>query len=206
MLQNKLVLVCLFSLFGSLCLPDPFVNASDVHGKFAVRGAGAGSCQQLLAGVKETDEKGKREVVIHYMSWIDGYLSYINRVEKNTFDVVPLAQSQDVLAVVVSQCGSQPNALVETVLLQVIVGFSKAKVQNESPFVTIKAGELAGNMRKETLVAIQSQLIEHKLLKGKADGEFGKNSIKALKDFQKSVNLPETGYPDVNTIIKLLLS
>lgn len=198
-----LPVTALLIVLGLLGTPS---EAADGKGKFAVRGVGAGSCSQLLSMLNQKEEQARREAVLLNMSWIDGYLSYINRVEKNTFDIMPLPQAKEVLTVVVNQCAANKDTLVETMLLQVVAGFNKAKVQSESPLVKISSGSVEGSLRKETLVAIQNKLIDRKLLKGKADGEYNDSCKKAIMAFQKSVKLEETGYPDVNTIIKLLLS
>ena len=192
---------------GILALPSHHgVQAADAKGKFAVRGVGSFACSQLAAALNSKDDKVKRESVLLFMSWIDGYLSHVNRGEPSSFDIVPFVQTQDMLAVVLTQCQTSQDALVETVTLRTAGALGVARVHNDSPVVTVHVGKLEGSLRKETVVAIQNKLIERKLLKGSANGEFNDTSRKALAAFQESVKLNGTGFPDVDTIIRLLLS
>lgn len=197
-----------FALLAGI-LAGPFqgeASAADAKGNFAVRGVGSLTCPQLVSSLTAKDEQAKRESILLYISWIDGYLSHVNRGESATFDIVPFVQTQDMLAVVLTQCQTRQDVLVETVLLQTLGALAPARVHTDSPVVAVRVGKREGNLRKETILAIQKKLIERKLLKGSANGEFNDASRKALTAFQKSVKLDGTGFPDVDTIIRLLLS
>jgi peptidoglycan hydrolase-like protein with peptidoglycan-binding domain len=54
-----------------------------------------------------------------------------------------------------------------------------------------------------TAADVQKILINLGYLSGKADGKIGKQSIGALKKFQKETGLPETGKIDPETIGRL---
>jgi hypothetical protein len=192
---------------GILALPSHYgPQAEDTKEKFAVRDVGTLACSQLIAALNSKDDEARRESVLLFVSWIDDYLSHINRGEPSSFDIVPFVQTQDMLAVVLTQCQTTQDALVETVVLQTAGALGQARVHNDSPVVTVHVGKLEGSLRKETVVAIQNKLIERKLIKGSANGEFNDTSRKALAAFQESVKLNGTGFPDVDTIIRLLLS
>jgi peptidoglycan hydrolase-like protein with peptidoglycan-binding domain len=76
---------------------------------------------------------------------------------------------------------------------------------HESPVGEARAGDRAVPIRKATLVAVQNTLVRNKLMKEPADGNFGNSTEMALKAFQKSQNLPETGLPDPATVVRLLV-
>jgi len=192
-----LTLVCTFNPMAS--------QAADGEGKYAVRGAGSTPCRQLAAAIDSKDANVRRDAVLLYASWLNGYLSYVNRVEKETYDIVPLTDSAHLLAVVVGQCRQNPDALVETVSAQVIAVLAKAKIAAESPLVELKVGDQKGNFRQATLMALQEKLIEKRYLKGKADGFFGGQSQQALRAFQKAKKLRESGFPDTETLMRALL-
>ncbi len=179
--------------------------AADASGKYAVRGVGASKCSQLVSAIESKDQNVRRDAVGLYSSWLNGYMSYINRVEKETYDIVPLTDSAHLLAVVLGQCRNNPDALVETIASQVMAVLAKAKIEAESPIVALSVGDQKGNFRRSTLIAMQEKLINLKQFKGKPDGEFGASSQKALVAFQKSEKLKETGFPDTDTLMRLLL-
>lgn len=179
--------------------------AADADGKYSVRGVGAGKCATLVSYIDSKDQAVQREAFSLYISWLDGYLSHLNRTEQNTYDASPFMQGGEFLAILSGQCRNNPDELIDTMALQVLNAMAKAKVQKESPVVEIKVGDKKGNFRKETIVLIQKKLIELKMLQGKADGEFGQTSQNAVKSFQKSVKQPESGFPDVDTVLQLTL-
>ena len=93
-----------------------------------------------------------------YASWLNGYLSYINRIEKETYDIIPLADSTHLLAVIVGQCRSNADALVESISAQTVGALSKARITSESPLVALTVDNQKGSFRKATLIALQNKL------------------------------------------------
>jgi hypothetical protein len=189
----------------SLSILPAVAVAADAEGKYAVRGIGSSTCKQLVSALESKDQDLRKDAVLLYTSWLNGYLSYVNRTEKETYDIVPLADGAHLLAVVAGQCRANPDALVESVSAQVIGAMSKARVGAESPLVEISVGDQKGSLRKATIIALQQKLIDLKHLKGAADGDFGAGSQKALRAFQKAEKLKETGFPDTDTLLRALL-
>ncbi len=200
---NRLLLACLMVLV--LTVPPAIVGAADTQGKYAVRGVGSSTGKQLVSAIESKDPNVRKDAVLLYTSWLNGYLSYVNRTEKDTYDIVPFTDGAHLLAVVVGQCRANPDALVESVAAKVIGALSKAKVSAESPIIEVGVADRKGSFRKATIVAVQEKLIAMGLLKGKADGDFGAGSQKALRVFQKAEKLKETGFPDTDTLLRVLL-
>ena len=140
----------------------------------------------MVSSIDSKDQNIRKEAILLYASWLNGYLSYINRIEKETYDIVPLADSTHLLAVIVGQCRSNKDALVESASAQVVGALSKAKISSESPIVALTVGDQKGSFRKATLIDLQNKLIALRHFKGKADGEFGTDSQKALQAFSES--------------------
>lgn len=204
MKNSNLRLIFYVSIAWAL-LATSMTQAADTAGKYAVRGVGASKCSALVSYIDSKDQAVQKEALSLYVSWIDGYLSNVNRSEKNTYEASPFMQGADFLAILSGQCRKNPDALVETLTFQVISALDKVKIQNESPVIEIKVGEKKGNFRKDIVVLMQKKMIDMKLLQGKADGDFGQSSQNALKSFQKTAKLPETGFPDVDTVLQLTL-
>lgn len=179
--------------------------AADKDNKYAVRGVGSSKCSQLVAAIDSKEKGTRKDAVLLYTSWLNGYLTNVNRTEKETYDIVPLTDGGHLLAVILGQCRTKPDVLVEGIAAQVVHVLSKAKVSVESPLIALSVGDQKGNFRKATLVALQEKLIALKHFDGKADGEFGASSQKALRSFQKAEKLKETGFPDTDTLLRALL-
>jgi uncharacterized protein YneF (UPF0154 family) len=138
-------------------------------------------------------------------SWILGYLTASDRLVKDTFDETPVMSPEALTTMIMGVCQKYPDARVETVANTVFNQLAIAKVLRESPVVEARAGNHVVPIRKATLIAVQSTLLKNKLTKEPADGNFGSGTEAALKSFQKSQNLPETGLPDPATVVRLLI-
>jgi hypothetical protein len=181
-------------------------QAADSQGRYAVRGVGALTCHQLVSALDSKDEKIRREAVLLNASWLDGYLSFADRAEKGTFDLIPLTDTTVLLSMVVGQCRQHPESRVEVVSEQIIGHLARARVTEESPMVEVQVEGKKGIFRKATLIALQEALIKKGFLKGKADGTIDGKSQKALRAFQKAEKLKETGFPDAGTLLRALLN
>lgn len=182
---------------GALAMPS--VQAADAKGNYALHGIGALPCGELVTRIKQ--EATSREQLA---AWLLGYISATNRLGAKTYDVLP-AQQVGVLAELVGNvCGTSPRSLVETAAFSVLKTFEALRATAESPLVTASANGKSVALRKASLVAVQESLIQRKLFRAKANGEFGKATEQALRDFQKSEGLAETGLPDLVTMLRLL--
>lgn len=176
-------------------------QAADAKGAFALRGIGAESCQIVTGAIL----KGDASVRVALQNWLLGYISAVNRTQKDTFDAVAV-QDPDALAnMELGICQQHPEQSIEAVSNAVVVQMAPGRLVGESPVMQVSANGQATTLRKDTLVAVQKVLIEAKLLSGKADGAFGKDTTVALQAFQKAQSLPQTGVPDPATIIRALV-
>jgi peptidoglycan hydrolase-like protein with peptidoglycan-binding domain len=64
-----------------------------------------------------------------------------------------------------------------------------------APSATVEPATVWPTAAVDQVKAIQQALIDLKLLKGKADGDAGRATRAAIRDFEKSVGLPQTGQP-----------
>jgi hypothetical protein len=178
--------------------------AADSAQRYAVRGAGAQSCERVLSFFQQKPEQ-KRDAILIYDAWFAGYVTHVNRSSEGTYDISPIVNSTDSLNLLLQQCSKNPKMLVESVVAGILVALSDAKVSEESQLVEVSVGEEKRLYRRETIVKIQQKLIDLKFLKERADGVFGLKSAKALAEFQKEKKIGETGFPDLGTVLNLLL-
>jgi hypothetical protein len=165
-------------------------HAADATGNFAVRGAASASCSAFLAAVDGEDQALRAEAVRTLTIWLGGYLTHANRVSENTFDIVPLASDQDVLAVVSESCRQAPDQPVAIVAHAVMELLASLRVTNLSDIVVV-APDLP--VRAPTVLAVQQRLIDLGFLQGNPDGVFGRNSLAALEAFKSREGLSGQG-------------
>src|SRR5690606_32980564 len=91
------------------------------------------------------------------------------------------------------------------VAFEVLKALAAARVVENAPIVETVSGERKASVRRETLQKIQAQLIRLGHLTGTADGVFGPQTESALRAFQSSQNLPQTGVADAATIVRILI-
>ena len=182
-------------------LATPGVHAADPKGSYALHGIGALSCGELVSRIK--DDTTAREQLA---AWLLGYVSATNRLSAKTYDALPTQQVGVFAELVGSVCGANPRSLVETAAFSVLKALDVARATVESPLVTATVNGKSVVLRKAALVSVQESLIQRKLLKTKATGDFGKATEQALRDFQKAQGLAETGLPDMASMLRLLAS
>ncbi len=174
--------------------------AGDAKGEFALRGIGGQTCEAGLAAIK-ADKARANDLAI----WVAGYVTALNRVSPGTYDLVPLTEITPLVQIVAGLCERNPTRSMEAVLNTVVARLSAARLLNPSPMVEAKVDGKTATVRAATLAAMQSRLIEQKLFKGPADGQFGDKTAAALKKYQKAQALEATGLPDAHTVLRMLV-
>ncbi|MGM0983724.1 MAG: peptidoglycan-binding domain-containing protein [Pseudomonadota bacterium] len=180
----------------------PFsVNAADDEGNYAIRGAGAQTCQAMVEQLEETPE-----LLNAYASWMEGYLTGYNRFLDDTFDVSPVMSAREVAVMVRNICRDSADIRVETALARLINLFMPARVQAASNPVTLSVGDSTLNIRQATLQRLQQALIDRGYEDVEANGRFNDATREAVSDFQEQQGLNATGAPDVDTLVRLLFT
>jgi hypothetical protein len=176
-------------------------EAADSKKVFAVRGIGLETCKAFVASMKDVQAQAVAA------GWIMGYLTAANRVNPDTFDLSPIGalNPTPLLRFLVGACAKQPDQGVERVFSEIVQFLAIARNHAGSPIVQTKSGKNAAEVRAETLIAMQTKLIELGVFKGKADGVYGPKLEASLKAFQKDQKLPETGVADAGTVVRLLI-
>ncbi len=186
------------------CLIPFAAHAADTEGKYAVRGAGAQSCENLASVIDSDDAEQKRDAILVYSSWMSGYVSSLNRVTTSAYEVMPILTESDVLAVLLTQCRRQPEMLVETVAFNIVEELAKAAALTaETPVAELDVDGKTRRFREGTLV-----LVNAKLAAAGFEQDEGTTvpQESALRAYQEKNDLPESGVLDLATLLRLLLS
>lgn len=200
-LKNTASILMALSITTLTCSPS---FAADEKNKFSARGVGGEKCETLVDIIESKDEKQLAKYVPIFIGWIDGYISYINRIEKNTYNAVPFISGPEILALTTQQCKKKPEVRIEETVNNTVSVLAKYKIKKESPAVNVTVEKNSGIYYKETIIEIQNKLNKLGYYKDKSDGTYNENTVKSMKMFQKSQNLTENGFPNIDTLLKLL--
>jgi hypothetical protein len=184
-------------LIAALATSD--AHASDPKGNYIVRGIGARPCSDYMAAVGKTAQD-----VVPYISWMEGYLTGINRLQPQTFDVSPVTEAAIVGQMVRNYCSTQPTLRFETAVAQLMNFFAPYKVPEQSQLVEVTVGDGRAALRQSTLKWMQERLKAQGLFTGTPDGLYGVSTKTALMAFQKANKIPETGVPDARTLVAFI--
>lgn len=185
---------------GLLAIPQHEALAVDAQGQFVLRGIGAQSCGEVSKSI-QADPTRARELA----SWLTGYMSALNRVLKDNYDLVPGTPVEDVYKIVMGICAGNPQSSVETVTGTVLKNLSVARLSAASPMVEARSGDRTVQVRAATLTAMETKLAALGFYKGPADGTFNSKTEKALKKYQEDQKIPVTGVPDTRTVLHMLV-
>ncbi len=185
---------------GLVMLAAGSSRAAAPDGSFAIRGIGSGTCGEL---VKAVDARSPE--VAWFAHWLDGYVTAVNRYRADTFDVAPWPGTRLLLMLVDAHCRGNRDQPLYEVVHQLVVLLGTQRLVDRSEPVEIRVGERRRMLYRAVVRRLQRALIERKLLADRADGIFGPRTRKAVAAFQRKAGLEATGFPDDETLYKLLL-
>ncbi len=186
---------------GLAALLTSTASAADQNGRFAVRGLGSQPCSVLESAVS-----GKKSMEIAFFAnWLAGYITASNRLIGRTFDAIPSEMPSDLIGLVSVVCRQRPTALVETAAAEALGSINKARLQQDTPLVTMTVGDRSLSVRQEAIQLAQTQLVARGLFKGAADGKVSPALYQAIKTYQRQEKLAESGLLDIDVMIRLQL-
>ncbi len=195
----RLVLFLTGVIFFALAVRGQ-TRADDGRGNFAVHGLGAQTCQVFLEELK-----ADKTTPALAESWLMGYVTAVNRIDAETYDALPVLDSNLLLTIVTNICQTNHDTLVEAIASDVLKTLSVARSKRESPILDATNDGRSVHIRVDTLMDVQKRLAQMDYLKTRADGVYDENTMAAISQFQREEKLSVTGIPDAPTIIRLLV-
>lgn len=184
-------------VFGVLVLSLPAV-ASDEAQNFAVKGAGLASCADYIQA-----RQNNSPVFYQFGGWINGYLTGLNQLSPQTYDLAPW-QSSDLLAgVILRNCRENPERRFVETVAAMVTSLKDQRLLTKSPLVEARVGESRIRIYREQLRRAQEKLAENGLYQGEPDGLFDARTEDGLRAYQKAGRLTETGLPDQATLLAM---
>lgn len=189
---------CMAAVAAGLAGPTG-AAAADANGNFALRGYGSRTCQVFNAEFPDAKHSA------NYGSWLMGYVSARNRVESETFDILPLLDGMVLLQAVSTVCKDQPTITVESAANEVIRAIAPLHQRSETSIVVVENDGRKIAIREGMLSALQVRLVELGMYSGPVDGQWTTSLAAAVKTFQMNKNITATGLPDLATLLRALV-
>lgn len=171
-------------------------------GDYAVHGIGAQDCAVLT----QASFKSNPANVAVLASWIMGFVTASNASTRGVFDRTPIQSPIVLTSVVAGVCSKQPKLKIDSAVASVLAFFGPAASVAISAPAEFRNDKYSIVLRAEVAQKVQAALKQKNFYKGPADGKNSPELIAALRAYQKSEKLTETGIPDVDTIIHLIIN
>ncbi len=191
-ISNKLLLCTALILTTQTPL-----QAADKNEIYAIKGAGVSYCSTFVESMKTRDK-----YYFVYGGWIEGYLTGLNQQLTDTFDLTPWQTTELMLRVIEPICQQNPEQQFHKVVKAMAGEFSQQKISESGNYIQLEADK--NLVFQETVIKrIKNTLVEKGFYKGDDNLSWGEPVIAAVKEFQRSQDLEETGLPDQFTLYKL---
>lgn len=174
--------------------------SADSDGNFGTRGVGSDRCGALLERLEQSPE-----IVLPTVSWLMGYVTAVNRLQNDTFDISPILDGAALFELTVATCDANPDITYEGAVFEVLGALSLARVRTQSPVVSMNTDNAATQVRRETLLLVQERLRDLGYSAGVPDGVYGPQTRSAIQAFQAASGLDESGIADPSTLLRLLV-
>jgi len=175
--------------------------SADTNGNYALRGVGSASCNTYTEALENDTTRAQA-----YIAWMAGYITARNRTGAETFDVLPLISGADVAGLMRVVCLQNSDTSFEGAVDAALNLFYPARVKEDSPLLQLEHDGRQISIRVATLAQVQAALSKKGLYSSSIDGAYGPSTRTAIQEFQKSRKLNETGLPDADTLVALLLA
>lgn len=185
--------------FGAFMVVSDGAVAADVDGNFAVRGFGSVSCGEFI----DIADTGEAEPLLAYASWLQGYLTARNQTTEGTFDTLPVYRPQEMLTLLRAICARNGDVLLETAANGAVELFAETRSDVASELLILERDGQEAAVRSAVLAQVQERLREGGYYNSAVDGVYGSGSAVAIAAYQAATGLPETGLPDLATLVEL---
>lgn len=176
--------------------------AATDDGQYANYAVGAQPCSAVLQAYQQNDQSA---VLLEVSSWLSGYISAMNRVSEETYDVTPIMNHASLTMLTLRICENNPDQLYESVVNAALSVLAPLRSQEEVGGVQIERDGLSITLRENSIKALQVILAEKGLLdEAAADGVFGDMTAKAISTWQNDNGLQVTGLFDPVTVFSLV--
>lgn len=176
-------------------------GAADRDGRYATRGLGTMSCGTFVRAWATPGEQRDR-----IAAWVQGYLTAHNRITPGVFDGSPILATEHYIAYLVNICTRAVVSSLEQAAALFVEAMRPVRLSEPAEILTIVTAAGRAFVYASTLRAVQEALRARGALDEPADGDFTVETSEALRRFQRDQGMQETGLPDPDTLLRLLLA
>lgn len=173
-------------------------SASDREGRFALKGAGAGSCADYIRVARNEDSQLRQ-----YVGWANGYFSRLNQTDIDTFDILPWQSSQLLYLLLADYCSKNPGTNFGAAVYSLSKTLRAQRLAEKSPMETYSVEDTEVSLYREVMRRMQQRLNTVAQAGLEVNGDLNAETIEALKKFQAVHGLEPTGVPEEPTLLQL---
>lgn len=173
--------------------------AADAKGRFAADGAGAAPCPAYL----QAREDGGADYRL-FAGWIDGYISGLNHLRPDTYDLTAWRTTEVLAAMAAQYCQARKDARFIDAVNEIVLALEPDRLTGENRIMRVRRGDQAVLLYKGVVARIVARLVALGLLDAGSGDGFGETEARALAQFQRRHGLPASGLPDQRTLLALL--
>ena len=176
-----------------VCCAASVVCAKDQNGMFAVKGVGVLDCQAFIDAAQEVDRE-----LAQYAGYITGYVSAVNEVQADTFDLLPWQHVDTVMLLMLQRCRQAPQMNFGAAVSQLAAFFEQHKMASLADRVRVGTGEDDTALYEPVVAEIEAALVRR--------GYPTQDLSAALKQFQLDQKLAGEEPFGQRTLLTLLYS
>lgn len=190
----------LFSWLGAVAfvLTPVAVSAQSGFQPAAVESLGMRRCSELITAQTEDET-----LYAAFGVWIGGYLTAANAYEDDTFDLTPWQPVELATAQIAAACKQQGDATIAAATASYVKFLKDQRLTEKSELLRLRSGNQGMFNYESVLADIRTRLEAQGAKITDPEGQFGGSFGRALQSFQREHDLPETGLPDMRTLILL---
>lgn len=192
----KLVIVMICTVLITLSASTTF--AADKNGRFATKGAGLLTCEEMRTVTRENPA-----LLTRFAGWTAGYVSATNFVSDNTFDVAMFETAETIFQYVYEHCARNPNDNFSVATGLMVEVLRASKVQEFTNFSRFHPSSKY-QYYEQTVERVFATLIGKGLLNPTTEQPTETEIVAAISKFQEQEGLPVTGDADQLTLVNLL--
>lgn len=176
-------------------------RAATDKGEFGIKGIGATDCATLVREYKAGSPNA-----MMYGGWLYGYITAMNQVTPDTFDLAPWHDLNTLTNFIVDYCQKNPRTSFSQAVFSMTSALKPKRLKTASVPTNFSQNGKTFVMYGDVITRMAETLKAKGFYKGgvsASNPQFTNELSKAVKAFQIRNKLRETGHPDQFTLFRL---
>lgn len=172
--------------------------AASPEGTYAAKGAGPQNCELFVA-----EREKQSQAYFRFLGWVEGYVSLFNKLTPDTTDVLSWQTTELIDLLLNNFCKANPQTRFNVAVDTLVGALYPTRLRAASEVIDIEGSDPPLQLYKDVVRRVQQTLTERGFYKGAIDGAYGPGTATAMKAFQASIKIKETGLPDQISLLRL---